>query len=310
MGSLGVLEFTEYIAPDGTVFPFDTIDRFLMSEEGLGMPPIEYITQKGPYQHGATLIDYRLQPRTIQLLLRQDSCSRTDYWNNRAALLNAIRPNRYVGLNYGPGVLRKKFEDGKIRDIQVTIEQGPVFTARSLDRWDEYGYTETIRFIAYDPIFYDPAINTVTYATAPEDFLELVFPIDFPIEFSSSYFASGSVPLTYSGTWFSFPQIVITGPQKSIDIQNLSTGERIFIDYDISNGEIVTINLDYGNKTVSNNFGTNLIGTVSTDSDLATFHIAPAPEVASGINNISVISTGNTSSSKIELKYTTRYIGL
>src|SRR3990172_10515412 len=132
MKNLAVTEFTEYIAPNGSIYQFDTMDRFLMSEEGLGMPAIQYITQKGPYQHGSSLIAYRLQERTIQLILREDSCDRTAYWASRAALLDSIRPNRYVGYNFDAGVLRKKFQDGKIRDIKVVIEQGPIFTARSL----------------------------------------------------------------------------------------------------------------------------------------------------------------------------------
>lgn len=310
MSQIGVVEFTEYIAPDGSVYQFDTTDRFLISEEGLGMPPVEYITQKGPYQHGSTLIDYRLRERTIQLILRDDACNRADYWTHRSALLNAIRPNRHVGYNFGPGTLRKKFPDGSIRDIKVIIEQGPIFGPRPTDRWDEFGFTETLRFIANDPVFYSPVITLVTYATAPAALTELVFPIDFPIQFSSSYYASGSVPLVYAGTWFSFPTIVITGPQSAIDIRNLSTNEKIFLDYSLSIGEIVTINLEYGNKTVFSNSGASLIGSVSDDSNLASFHIAPDPEVAGGINNISVTSLGNTSSSKIELTYLTRYIGI
>lgn len=308
--TLGVVEFTEFQAPNGSIYKFDTTERFLMTEEGLGLPQITYITQKGPFQHGESLIDYRLNTRTIQLVLRQDSCDRTEYWINRAALLDAVRPNRYVGYDFNPGILRKRFPDGSIREIKVIIEQGPVFAARSLDRWDEFGFTETLRFVAHDPIFYDPTVNTKSFSLSSGILDQLVFSITFPIEFDSSYYNSGPTPVTYTGTWFSFPVITITGPQFGTTIENLSTGEKIALDYALSAGEVVTINLDYGNKTVTNAGGTNLIGTVTSDSDLSTFHIAPDPEVAGGVNDLSVASMGNNEDSSVVVTYYTRYIGI
>ena len=76
-------------------------------------------------------------------------------------------------------------------------------------------------------------------------------------------------------------------------------------------GETVTINLEYGNKTVVNNAGTNLIGTVTTDSDLATFHIAPDPEAVNGINQLLV--TGDDAvigQTEIRIEWHTNYIGI
>jgi hypothetical protein len=116
---------------------------------------------------------------------------------------------------------------------------------------------------------------------------------------------------TYTGTWQTFPLIYITGPMQGPVIRNLSTGEYIALDYSVSGGEVVTITLDYGNKTVTNNFGVNLIGIVTSDSDLATFHIAPAPEAVHGENIIRVIGGGAIIGvTKVELWYYTRYIGI
>lgn len=309
MKSLGVTEFTEYIAPDGSVYQFDTSDGLLMTEEGLGMPPIDYIAQQGPAQHGSSVLSYRLKERIIQLVIRNDACNRTDYWAHRAALLDAIRPNKSVGVNFEAGVLRKIFADGSIRDINVTIQEGPAFAARSLDKWDEHGFTETIRFIAHDPLFYDPIVSSVVFAFSTAAFDQLVFPITFPIEFDSSSIDITSA-ITYPGTWFAFPTIVLTGPQAYPKIDNLSTGEKIWLDYIISAGEVVTISLEYGNKLVTNNYGVNLIGVVPSDCDLATFHIAPKPEVTNGVNNIRYQSINNTAASSGVLSYQPRYMGI
>jgi hypothetical protein len=77
----------------------------------------------------------------------------------------------------------------------------------------------------------------------------------------------------------------------------------------VSGGEIVTISLPYGNKTVVNDSGTNLIGTVYPTTDLATFHIAPDPEVTGGINTVVFAATGVDANTTILFEYYTRYIG-
>lgn len=311
MGNINVLEFTKYIAPDGSEYEFDTTDRFLLTEEGLGLPPIEYLTQKGPFQHGETLIDFRLGPRVLQLQVRQNSCSRQSYWTNRSALINAIRPNRYVGSNFGPGVLRKIFQDGSIRDLNVIIEQGPIFTARDLSKWDEWGFTETLRFIAHDPIFFDPlqkSLSFLSLATGGEA-TDWILPFSFPILFEeTAYNSYGS--LTYNGTWRSYPYITLTGPMDSVGIHNLSTGESIELLYNISSGEIIYIDLQPGNKSIVNNSGTNLIGTATPTSNLATFHIAPDPEVPNGVNDFFIEVVGTTGDSSVTIAYYERYIGI
>lgn len=311
-----VAEFTEYIAPDGVTYKFDAGDRFLISEEGLGLPPVEYITQKGPFQHGENLVDYRLGVRTIQLLLRQDTCSRFDYWTSRASLLNMVRPNRYVGSDFGPGTLRKKLPDGTIRDIDVIIEQGPIFSARSLDHWDEFGFTETLRFLAHNPTFYDPEQRSVQWETlvdaTTEDYLifgTTSFSFVFPFVLGVTTFVSEKT-VAYPGTWHSYPRITVLGPQEDFKITNVSTGEFIQLDYNIAAGEEVTIDLPFGNKTVENNVGTSLIGTVTPTSNLATFHIAPDPEVPGGVNVFRVDSVGTSAASKVLMEYYIRYIGI
>jgi len=306
-----VTEFTSFITPDGVEYKFDTSHRFILTEEGFGAAPVTYITQKGPFQHGESIIDFRLTPRTIQMVIRNNGDSRQDYWNNRSGLLNALRPNRSLSGQMNSGKLRKIFQDGSIRDIDVVCVSGPGFVARDLSRWDEWGFTETLRFIAYDPTFYNPVEQVVTWATMIVSSFAgyMTFPITFPLT-TGTILSDKSDTVTYAGSWLSYPRIKATGPIENLILQNESTGERISFLYDIQEGEEVTFDLSYGNKTVISSTGANLIGAVSSDSDLVTFHLAPDPEVVNGINEISVSASAITDESGLEIRYYERFVGI
>lgn len=302
-----VTEFTEYETPDGEIFSFDAIWRFLVSEDGFGQPPVEYISQRGPFQHGTTIIDYRLGPRLIQLVLRQDGCNRQDYWDKRAELLDILRPNRADLEGFGPGILRRKFSDGRVLELKAYPTEGPSFSSGGGDRWDEWGYTETIRFIASDPIAYDPEEKNVNWILAPQSDLE--FPITFPITFGETILY-GTFDFHYKGKWLTYPKIEIIGPLNKPTIFQLTTKEKIQLLYNISPGEVITMNLQYGNKFITNNYGADLTGLPTNDSQFATFHIEPGNKIRSnGENSISVRASGANTSSKISLTYLDRYTG-
>jgi hypothetical protein len=315
-----VIEFDDYITPDGKVYSFHNgVDRFLMSFEGDGMPPIEYITQQGPLQHGETPIDYRLQKRVLQYVVRRNGCNRYDYWEHRAELINMLRPNRQTPTTLAPGHLRKRI-GRMIRQIDVFIEEGPVFAPRSTDDYDEYGITEALRFVAHDPIYYDPSMVTIAWAGLAAN--HLVFPITLvpfvghPIDtgtdmmFGPNWFED-YLSLTYAGTWPAYPTIVITGPISGPIIQNVSTGKKIHLLYNISGGETVTISLPYGNKTVMNQNGVNLQGTLSDDSDLVDFAIEPDPTAANGVNYLLALGgAAIIGTTGVSIQYYTKYIGI
>ena len=305
-----LVEFSEYISPDGERYYFDTREsKFAMSFMGDGMPPIEYISQRGPFQHGETIYDYRLNPRVIQFAHYSGAKDRHRYWDKRADVLNLLRPNRQSAGSFDLGTLRKYMIDGTIRDIDVMIERGPLFKSMDLNKWDEFGFMETLRFVAPDPTFYDPALDTLTWSLGIVQ-VELEFPITFPIEFSESLIQGETNTITYDGTWLSYPTIVITGPISGFNIENVDTGKMIQLNYAIQAGEIVTISLEYGNKTVESDIQGNIIGVVSTDSDLAEFAIVSDPEAAGGVNNLEVNGASADNDTEIVLSYFTRYIGI
>lgn len=318
------IELDYYFSPDGLRYAFDNgRDILLMSFDGLGMPGIDYITEQGPFQHGQTLLDYRLQPRIIQMMHRRVAPDRQGYWENRADAINLLRPNRQLSGSFGMGKLRKVMPGNITRDIDVIVQQGPLFSAHQQDVLDEYEWTETIRFIAGDPTFYDPDQVVTTWVVSELGglyFYSVAYPDDlfFPVSFGTDVI-NASASIHYTGTWHAFPTIYITGPINQPVVQNSATGEKIQIAYNVSTGEVVTISLPFGSKSVTNNVGTNLIGTVTSDSDLATFHIAPEPEAAwcgthprpCGLNTFSVSGGGGVVGlTQISMTYNTRFIGI
>lgn len=174
-----MVEWDSYISPDDIEYEFDNrVTRWLISETGWGTPPIDYITQRGPFQDGETVKDFFLAPRLIRLLVRNLYCNRTDYWAGRGDLLDQIRPNRQSSLGgVDPGHLRKYQPDGTIRQIDVFIREGPQFEPAQRNTWDHFSFQEMLHFVAYNPVIYDPASKSSTFSES--DSGELEFPAKF-----------------------------------------------------------------------------------------------------------------------------------
>ena len=126
-----------------------------------------------------------------------------------------------------------------------------------------------------------------------------------------SQFKGRSVLGTPNQTWAESPIIVITGPINGVSITNETTDELLELVYNIPSGRVVTINLAHDKKTIEDDLGTNLRGAISSDSDLATFHLAPDPEAADGNNTIAVSGSGaEPGTTSIAIQYYNRYGGI
>ncbi len=315
----GAAGFLTYITPDGREYPLHTpheAGRWALSFSGFGTPPIEYITQRGPLQHGVTVRDFFLRPRVIQLLLRQDFLNRSNWWQGRASLLNELRPNRQTNPTTPPtpGRLRLVETDGvTIRDLNVFVAQGPRFEPRVSGQWDEWAFTEVLRFVAHDPVAFDPAQVTATIAITLN--ADLVFPITFDVAdvnddiIFGDGFIDETLNVNYLGTWEEFPIFTIVGPVEDLRVDSVATGEKLEFNDQVAVGQTVTIDLREGRKTVVDQLGTNLIALLTDDSDLGTFHLAPDPEAALGVNPIRVQGRHPTAATMISFTYFDRYFG-
>ena len=185
-------------------------------------------------------------------------------------------------------VLRRLLSTGAKRDLCVYIAEGPQFDPNE-PGWDEFNFTEMLRFIAYNPVMFDPTVVVVPYLLG-----------------------SGSVSVwedvSYEGTWESHPSLILAGPLINPIIINEGLDLFIQLNYTIPDGDVVTVDLDNG--TITDQDSQNLIGSVSAESALAAFRLAPTPELAGGVNRIRLVASGAGANSDFEIQYHNRYIGI
>jgi hypothetical protein len=293
-----------YIRRDGLTYPLHAPPwRAVLSHEGFGTPPIDYVADRSPFQHGDTVRSFFLTPRSIQLIVLHNFCSRAEYWQGREDILDLLRP----GFGTDPvqaGKLLYYLPGKKKRQIDVLIESGPGFTPQ--EGWREWSFTEALRFVAHDPTWYDPDAyaETLLYH-APA--LNLIFPITFPIVFDET--AGIRTFVVYKGTWISYPSIDVVGPVTGFNLVNLVTGTNIGLSAPVPDGVTVTFNLQ-GIKTVTGTDGQNWLNRVTPDSDLSAFALVPPPFAPEGVNEFSLSGTGTSPHSRVVVRYNDRYFGI
>jgi phage-related protein len=301
-----------FVTPDGAVLELnDPPARAVLSAEGFGMLPISQETTRGPYQHGTTLLGVRGEPRQITLLIRFNGCSRNNYWDLRDTLNSAFRPNRTNMNNPIPGTLYRHLYNGQIRAIDVVRASGLNYPPR--DGWDEFSVQDTIDFVATNPIFYDPTpvteimsdFSPIVTANA-----SLTFPMTFPFTLGvpDQTRVTKTEVITYTGDWEEYPFIVVTGPGENLRIVNSTTGIEIFFEnYVLDDGETITINLSYDNKSAVSSKGYSVLGWLTDESKIELFSIQPDPIAAGGVNTIEITIENGSVNSEVELTYYKRY---
>ncbi len=148
MDNWGISEQDQILIPDtGGVkfFPlmllFGFSSRMLRSYTNFGHAPLHFITQRGPQQDGATPIDMRYDPRTVQIVVAEGLCNRTTFWDRRNEILDLLRPNRsFTATAVTQSVYRKWLPGGKLeRGTDMTTTNGsPTVTSHDA-RFIHYG---------------------------------------------------------------------------------------------------------------------------------------------------------------------------
>jgi hypothetical protein len=113
----------------------------LRSTSNFGLPPVRFITQRGPFQDGETALDMRLDPRVIQIEVVNYLGNRSEFWTTRNELLDLIRPNRAFSASgdYNPLIYRKRLPGGKVeRGSDGESDGAGVFTS-DYGRFVHYG---------------------------------------------------------------------------------------------------------------------------------------------------------------------------
>lgn len=260
-----------------------------LGDQGFGLAPLHRITTRGPLQHGDSDIDFRLDPRILQipLVIKNDSAllPRANHYGIRNALLQIFNPRnpgqlriRYVVWNGFPG------SDNPVNFlIDVQVLGGLSFDIDPVD----YHVRTVVQLRADDPTWY---AGNATGNPTLSDYVNGNI--------------NGTQAITSSGNWPTFPIIRITGPITNPTITNNTTGESIALTATITAGNWIELDLSYGKKTVVDNTGANRISTVSASSNLATWSLIP------GSNTIAITGTANTAATNIRFTHFNRYTGI
>lgn len=252
-----------------------------LGDQGFGLSPLHRITTRGPLQDGDSDIDFRLDPRVIQIPLIVQNSSASPKYNSyviRDALLDIFQPQYpgYIEVTTGNGV------STITRRLNVRVLGGLTFDVDPT----EYHVRTVVQMRADDPTWYDPALTTLTVTNA-----------QFGI----------NVNYTQSGNWKSFPIIEVTGPVTNFDISILRGYIAVNSGVTIAAGVTWYFDLRYGYKTVytgPNQTGTNVISNINLASDLSTFAMAP------GSDSLICGGSGRTAATQAVFKYNSRYTGI
>lgn len=274
----------QLITVDGKVFTIpDEFEMVYKAYGNYGAPPTEWITRRGYKQHGVTEVDFLVSPRTVSVQLFQTTpCDRESYWQNRHDLHEILRPNRGGALTY---VIRQA--GGAKRALMVRANPGAVFAPQADN--NSWVIDEPIDFIAFDPIWFDP--DTVSADISLTVDSSLIFPITFPITFGLNG-AQFIYPITYTGSWKSYPTLTLTGPYTSAIIENLTTGISIELLQGISEGETRIITLTPGAQSIKDAAGVNYFADLAPGANLVGFAIEPDPIAPNGIQTIRAVLQG------------------
>jgi len=301
-----IIEYCYYVTPDGREYDLFGGQKTLMSWSGIGMATTNYLTDRGVFQDGETIRDFRIEPRRIDFEMYQSGCSRDDWWGYVGDMVAKIRPNR--------GSDRSRH--GQLFIYPSTgnaMKIGAAYIDGVRGDWDGLGnqtvtdLREQVSFFCSDPVF-----SLVEPFVIQEEIVIDASCLPFCLPACVGSETINSVyDVDYQGTYEGNRwTITISGPIVFPQITNQTTADTIALDYQVSAGETVTINKTPTQVTVTNNFGQNLIGTVTDLSDLVSWVFATEGELTSdGVNTIQISGVnGVAGQTAITIEYDERHI--
>lgn len=121
----------------------------------------------------------------------------------------------------------------------------------------------------------------------------------------------GTITTVNSGDTNEYPLITMQGPLYNPIIINTTTSSTIDLTgLNLGSGDIYTIDLRYGDKTIIDNFGSSQMAGAGTANllGLAGFYLAPAPVASGGTNYITVQAGSISTNAYIRVTYYNRYM--
>lgn len=288
-----VINSTTYSLEDGTYC-------YLCGVSGTGMAPIRRLEERGPLQNGVTDRGHRLAPRLILVSLELKGSDIPDLYQKKADLLRIFKPMDAGGiLRFTLGDTVRQIKGYAVGDSLGFDDNASSYLVRQA----------TVALKCPDPRWYDPTVHAVTFNLGGGSDAFTV-PYEVPYKMGASTIDLDKT-ITYVGSVRSYPTIRITGPITNPVITHNGTGFKLgFTGTTIAAGDWYEIDLGYGENTIKDKSGANVLPYLSDDSDLVEFAILPAPDLAGGVNSINVSGSSINEDTRVDVNYYDMYIGI
>jgi len=273
---------------------------YLVGTVNFGMAPVTRITQRGPFQNGDTDVDFRINPRVMNIPIVVPASSYPEMMQKRSDLMKVFKPGNDVV------TFRMTWNDGvngfQERSIDGRVVGGLQFDTNST----EYTIRTVVQMRCADPTWYDETSSyyVLTSATWGDP---TPIPRLYPVTYGTNQNSGNKITtFTYEGSWNAYPVLVLNGDLNAIVITD-TLGHEIRIDGAISYPNVWTITLG-DNITVVDQNGVNKFEYLNINSDLVRWAIyAASGTVPDGVNTISVSASGTGS---ITMDFFPRYVGV
>jgi hypothetical protein len=263
--------------------------------DDLGALDASFQTSSSPYQDGTTSVgDPYFEPRVIKLELQIVS---TD-------LQAAIRDlNRILNPKIGMGRLTYE-RDG----VKRVLNKVKTRTMPALPGGESRGVgfqMSSIIFMAFNPYYTD---ENYTEASVSTGGLGLEFPLNITDTFRFDYLNTTGVTVTNAGDVECPVTIILDGPMTSpLEIQNITTGEKIVLAMDLLENEQLTITTEIDNINV-------ILKDLITGTESVAFQYIDVTQtsffyLAQGTNTI-VITADEAEMESATIKFKQQYVGV
>lgn len=257
----------EYVLTSGD--DHDTVEGI----SGRGMPPIRISEEVVPLQPGARLRDLQHGVRDVAVPVVFVGPSLIEVRSALRGVMRTFDPTR------GDGTLRVTTPDGIEREMTCRYQGGFEIVEGPQDRGissAQAAQKGVLVFRGFDPYWYNTTPFTATYTTGVAE--GAFFPIPNPSSGSfitlvaSEVFTTVTIDIGTDLDAWSWPVWTITGPASGIVLRNLTTGQAIDFGnaggLTIASGEVATLDLRPGIKTLELADGTNLYPYLTNASEL------------------------------------------
>lgn len=254
--------------------------------KGLGLPDVDLVLEKAPFDPGSYLRYTKTGPLEIQLPLVIHHTSPETV----LTIAENVRDWFYTGDERGssPGYLRvKRPQDGTTRQIAVYYKNGLL---GDMEEGSPLYVPYVITLVAPNPFWTDLEYSEMTFTSGDFSFTQLV---------------------TNVGDMDAYTIWTVGGPVYDFSITNTTTGKSISLTaqggYSVLSGESITIDTrpapERNRPPVYSDDGTNLYAIVEPTSSLQLW-------LVEGNNQIMLRGAGKTGSTTVHLQWLPKYRGV